>query len=160
MRVLLDTNVLTRLANPADESTRVLAETSVELIQSGGHILSLLPQNIYEFWSVATRPTEQNGFGWSPQDVRVEVDMILEIFPLLQDARAIFPRWLELVSDYQVRGKPTHDARLVAGMLRHGVEYLITFNDRDFSRYEQIKSLHPQDIVDGKVALPTQSSDS
>ena len=42
-------------------------------------------------------------------------------------------------------GKPTHDARLVALMLEHGVTHLLTFNSGDFNRYQEIGVIDPAD---------------
>jgi hypothetical protein len=48
-----------------------------------------------------------------------------------------------LVANYDVKGKQVHDARLVAGMLRHNVSHLLTFNAKDFSRYSEISVIEP-----------------
>lgn len=34
-----------------------------------------------------------------------------------------------------VRGKPAHDARLVAAMRLHGITRILTFNVGDYARY-------------------------
>ena len=52
--------------------------------------LCLVPQTIYEFWVVATRPTSQNGFGLAPNDVKSLIDSTLDQFTLLRDERGIF----------------------------------------------------------------------
>lgn len=90
MKILLDTNLLTRLANPAQREMHDLAEAVVETVCIRGHVPCLLPQSIYEFWVVATRPLNVNGLGMSPDEAREEVDSMLSLFPLLQDERAIF----------------------------------------------------------------------
>lgn len=41
----------------------------------------------------------------------------------------------QLIAKYQVSGVAVHDARLVAMMLAHDVNRVLTINDRDFSRY-------------------------
>jgi hypothetical protein len=41
-------------------------------------------------------------------------------------------RWLELADRFQVACKHTHDARLAALLLVHGVRRLLTFNTTDF----------------------------
>jgi hypothetical protein len=45
------------------------------------------------------------------------------------------------VAGYQVSGKNAHDARLVAAMLVHGIESILTFNTQDFFRYGEIRVL-------------------
>jgi predicted nucleic acid-binding protein len=153
MKVLLDTNLLTRLANPAQREMHDLAEAVVETVCIRGHVPCLLPQSIYEFWVVATRPLNVNGLGMSPTEAREEVDSMLSLFPLLQDERAIYFRWLDLVSGHQVSGKPAHDARLVAAMLRHDLSCLITFNGGDFARYSEITPVHPSEVIAGTAAF-------
>ena len=62
---LLDTNVVVRLMEPAaPEHTTV--EDAIRRLIRAGHALVLAPQVLTEFWVVATRPVEVNGFGWPP----------------------------------------------------------------------------------------------
>lgn len=65
MPVLLDTNVLVRLANTADAAYLVAVRAVVELHRRG-EVLHVTPQNLIEFRSVATRPGALNGLGLSP----------------------------------------------------------------------------------------------
>jgi predicted nucleic acid-binding protein len=78
---------------------------------------------------------------------------MLSLFPLLQDERAIFFRWLELVTAHEVSGKPAHDARLVAAMLRHGLMCLLTFNTADFARYSEVTVVHPDGVIAGTASI-------
>jgi predicted nucleic acid-binding protein len=45
-----------------------------------------------------------------------------------------------------VSGVQVHDARLVAAMRVHGVKSILTFNDRDFTRYTDIDAVHPRSV--------------
>ena len=154
MKVLFDTNILTRLVNPEPDDVHDLAKKCVDAVVADSHLPCVLPQNIYEFWSVATRPTEQNGLGMSTEAARAEVDSILQHFYLLRDERAIFGQWLDLVTLHDVKGKPAHDARLVAGMLRHGLSEMVTFNDKDFARYAQVTTHIPVALASGRASIP------
>jgi len=60
MRILLDTNVLCRLAERG-HSHHAIAENSVTKLRDDQHELCLVPQVLYEYWVVATRPTSENG---------------------------------------------------------------------------------------------------
>jgi predicted nucleic acid-binding protein len=93
---------------------------------------------------------------FSIEQTRSEVDAILILFALLRDERAIFEPWLNLVTSHGVQGKTTHDARLVAAMLRHGVSHLLTFNTGDFVRYSEIAAVHPDDVLAGRVLESTE----
>jgi predicted nucleic acid-binding protein len=107
----------------------------------------LVPQCLYEFYSVVTRPAHNNGLGISPSDAVEIVNDFLDVMPLLRDERMVFHHWLTLVSDYEVQGKQSHDTRLVAAMDRHQVNTLITFNIGDFQRFTHITVVSPSDIV-------------
>jgi hypothetical protein len=68
--ILLDTNVLTRMARSTDPQSGV-ARAAIKALRQRSEQLILVPQNIYEFWVVATRPpgvppTGRNGLGMSP----------------------------------------------------------------------------------------------
>ena len=152
MRVLLDTNLLTRLANGPSDPDYGSAEECVEQLRSFGHALCLVPQNHYEFWAVATRPLDANGLAMTIAEAEAELDRFKPpLFQLLQDERAILPRWNELIRKYDVKGKVTYDARLVAAMLRHGISHLLTFNAAHFVRFKEIKALTPQEVLAGSI---------
>jgi predicted nucleic acid-binding protein len=69
------------------------------------------------------------------------------MFPLLPGTPAIFPVWESLVIQYQVSGKPAHDARLVAAMQVHGLTTILTFDKTGFSRYAGIEVVDPADAA-------------
>ena len=65
MKVLLDTNILLRLsATQAAEHADVVR--AVASLLSRGDEPVITPQVLIELWVVATRPTNVNGFGWTP----------------------------------------------------------------------------------------------
>ena len=146
MRILLDTNVLVRVADPKDPD-QGLAADALDRLDQQGHELRLVPQNLYELWVVGTRPKATNGLGFSSQEMQVLLQRFAELFPLLKDERGVIDRWQALVIQQDVRGKQAHDARIVAAMLRHGVDHLLTFNAADFGRYSEIAVLSPGDVV-------------
>ena len=45
---------------------------------------------------------------------------------------------LDLVNQFEVRGKQVHDCNLVATMLSHGIHKIVTRNAVDFRRYEPV----------------------
>ena len=145
MSFLVDTNVLLRSAQPAHpmhaDATRAVGE-----LLSRGEPLSIVPQNIIEYWAVATRPVDANGLGMSVTETAVEVSRLKGIFNLLPDTPTIFAEWEALVSRHAVKGKEAHDARLVAAMLAHRVTSLLTFNTADFKRYTEISAVDPRDV--------------
>ena len=68
---------------------------------------------------------------------------------MLPETPAIYSAWKRLVFDYQVSGKPTYDARLVAAMQVHGITSILTFNPSDFRRYAGIEVVAPAEINKG-----------
>lgn len=142
MNVLLDTNILGRYLQLGHSQHRA-AKDAVDALVARGDAPRLVPQVLYELWSVATRPAAVNGLGLSAAQAAAEVSRMLRLFPLLDDSPAIFPEWQRLVTAHAVMGKNGHDARLVAAMLVHGVTHLLTFNTADFTRFPGITVLDP-----------------
>ena len=64
MRVLVDTNILLRSAQPS-HPLRLEATHAVSRLIRGNIAVFFCSQNIAEFCNVATRPTEMNGLGGS-----------------------------------------------------------------------------------------------
>jgi predicted nucleic acid-binding protein len=48
---------------------------------------------------------------------------------------------------HRVSGVHVHDAKLVAAMIVHGIDQILTFNVDDFARYSEIQVVHPRAIV-------------
>jgi predicted nucleic acid-binding protein len=152
MKILVDSNLFLRSAQP-QHSQHQAAKFAVAGVIQNGHQVVVVPQIIYEFWVVATRPVDRNGLGLSAEQVSIDVDSILDASTMHRDERAVFDIWLELVSRHQVIGKIAHDARLVAAMLRHGITHILSFNKQDFLRFSDIVVIHPTDAASLPPAL-------
>jgi len=92
-------------------------------------------QSLYEFWVVATRPINQNGFGWTPDRAAAWIHVCQRTYHFLPEDPKVFDEWMSLVSRHDTKGKPAHDARLAACMNVNGIGKILTFNARDFARY-------------------------
>lgn len=143
---LLDTNILLRIANRGG-SDHTLVYDAVARLADSGAILYYTPQNIAEFWNVATRPAAKNGFGLGPSDVDAEIRLFEQGMVLLPDREAIYLEWRRLVLNHKVSGVQVHDARLVAAMIVYGVPNLLTLNTGDFGRFPQIQAVHPSTVL-------------
>ena len=143
--VLLDSNICLRLANINAPQYPLVSGATKALLNEGNE-LAIVPQNIYELWAVATRPTSSNGLGWSTRRTEEAVELLRSSFILLSDTPDLFSTWLELVTRFDVKGKQVHDARLVAAMQTHGVENILTLNVKDFERYLEVKPVHPEEV--------------
>jgi predicted nucleic acid-binding protein len=153
MSILFDTNILLRGAQLGHPMYRSAVDAGAVLRQQG-EILCLAPQNLYEFWVVATRPKGQNGLGFTPTRALSELARLKTIFTLLDDTPVIFLEWERLITQYQISGKNGHDARLVAAMIVHGINQILTFNVSDFRRYQNIMVLDPRQVVASWLPIP------
>jgi predicted nucleic acid-binding protein len=153
MRLLIDTNVLLRICEPAHEWHKV-ASTALQTVRDAGHEPVIVPQNIYEFWVVATRTVDANGWGKTPAEAAKLAADLRQLFTILRDERTVLEFWLELVESNHVAGVKAYDAKLVAAMQRHRVTHIVTFNDADFRRFAHVRVWTPGGIVTGIDALP------
>ena len=149
---VVDSNILLRLAEPAHAMHADALAASSALL-GAGEIVHTLPQNIAEFWNVCTRPLDKNGLGLTPAQTDAEVTRLEMLFPVLLDNASIYAEWRQLVVKHAVSGVQVHDARIAAAIRTHGVTHLMTFNDKDFKRYQNITAMTPAEVI---KAYPSQ----
>ncbi|MGN6368519.1 MAG: type II toxin-antitoxin system VapC family toxin [Phycisphaerae bacterium] len=135
--ILVDTNILARYTNSGDPQGLVVRR-ALERLKSRGESVVMVPQNIHEFWAVATRPRGprpmgENGLGMSVEVARAWIQFFCRRYALLPDLKELTASWLALVADNRVTGYRCHDARLVAAMATYGIQRILTFNAKDFS---------------------------
>ena len=147
MRVLVDTNILLRSAQPNHPLSSQAALAVSKLIRQKQTVF-FCPQNVVEFWNVATRPAGQNGLGLSSEEALQEISNIEKSLILLPDVSAIYTAWKQIVSTHKVQGVKVHDAHLVAIMNVYSVEKILTFNSLDFERFKTITVIHPSALAD------------
>lgn len=146
MKCLVDTNILLRLVQK-NSPMHLDTQRAILKLKKQGEFLCIIPQNIIEFWAVATRPLDKNGLGLSITQAEEESEKLKKIFILELDTPQIFTEWESLVIKYQVMGKQVHDARLVAAMVAHNITHLLTFNVDDFKRFLDIVVVDPRSVV-------------
>ena len=148
MSYLVDTNVLLRLTDKGDPLRGIVNDAVTALLERGERIY-YTQQNRREFWNVATRPVNKNGFGFSVSETVDRLVRIDAIFTRLPDRPESGPEWDRLVTQYGVHGSAVHDAQLVAAMLAHGIPRILTFNGEDFRRYAgEVTPMHPMQCVE------------
>ncbi|HWP53326.1 MAG TPA: PIN domain-containing protein [Pyrinomonadaceae bacterium] len=145
MIYLIDTNILLRSIQ-TDDPSYGHARRAVAALIDQDHQLSVVAQNLIEFWAVATRPRESNGLALSIAETAAHVTSFQQTFKLLLDTPAIFSEWERLVQLHSVSGRQAHDARLVAAMLVHNASHLLTFNVADFKRFQEITVVDPKAV--------------
>lgn len=146
MSYLVDSNVLLRLVYRRDSMHVDAQRAYTTLRQQDQSLLCIVPQNLIEFWAVATRPTSANGLGLTIEEAAHESSLLKSLFILKPDRPEIYTIWEQLVINYKVRGKQAHDTRLVASMIFHQITYLLTFNTDDFKRFSEITAIDPRNI--------------
>ena len=143
---LVDSNILLRIAR-CDDPDHAIVDAALARLAEGGTTLYYTHQNIAEFWNVATRPVDKNGFGLTLTDAERETRVIEKGMVLLADSEAVYHEWRRLVLAHAVSGVQVHDARLAAAMSVHGVTHLLTLNPEDFKRYAHITAVHPGSLA-------------
>lgn len=145
MRILVDTNILLRAVQRSHPSSRA-AINAIKMLHRQQHALCLAPQNIIEFWNVCTRPVDANGLGLSVSGTDRYIKKLKVMFTVVHDSPQIFEKWHELVVQHNVTGVKVHDSRLVAIMKVHGITSILTFNGKDFARYDGIAAIAPDTV--------------
>lgn len=146
MSCLVDTNVLVRLAVPADPR-HLVARRAVEALVKEEDLYAA-GQNFIELWNVTTRPAENNGLGQTTKVADRLLKSFEQTFSRLPEPAEVYDRWRELVVRFDISGVKVHDARLVALMLANDVVRILTFNAADFRRYEVlgIRAVEPGEV--------------
>lgn len=146
-KYLLDTNVVLRFSNPSDSQHDLATEAVATLLLQGNECY-LTAQILIELWVVSTRPVDVNGLGWSIEQTHDVIEQLLNRFPMADETSEIFPSWLSLVTDNQINGKRTHDARIAAVMLTSGINHILTLNPNDFSGIPGIAIVQPRQVLE------------
>ena len=143
---LLDTNILLRYAE-AGNPLFATVDAALAALHGAGEVLCVVPQNLYEFWAVATRPVAGNGLGLSVPECVAQVARLKRLFGLLPDQPGLLAEWEQLVDAYACHGRVSYDARLVAAMRTHGITRLVTLNGGDFARFPGVTVIDPRAVA-------------
>jgi predicted nucleic acid-binding protein len=144
---LPDSNIVLRYVQPTNSLYQIVVD-SIDKLQQNGEKIVLVPQVLVEFWVVATRPKEVNGFGMTTLEAQNELENLQRLFVVLPENEKIFNEWKAIVTKHKVSGKPSHDARIVAAMKTHKIDKILTLNPQDFKRFDEIISITPQQVLD------------
>jgi predicted nucleic acid-binding protein len=96
---------------------------------------------------VCTRPADKNGLGLTPIETERQLNQLESILTLLHDSPAVYEQWRKLIAQYEVKGIQVHDARMAAAMQVHGIDRILTYNPRDFGRYDGIQPVCPDEVI-------------
>jgi predicted nucleic acid-binding protein len=143
---LIDSNILIRWVQHESPDFRTV-DASIKQLSRSGATPCYTSQNLGEFWNVLTRPANRNGYGFSPEQADIRARNVEASLRLLPDNPAVHNEWRRLLVDYHISGVQVHDARLVAAMRVHGVKRILTFNTKDFARFNEIEAVHPAQMA-------------
>lgn len=135
-RAVLDTNVLLA-ATDQGRSEHARAMAALNDWPAVGTALYTSGQILREYLSVATRPARQNGLGMGQADAVANVRALRERLWLMSESEKVCERLLALLESTQCAGKQVHDANVVATMLTHGIDTVVTINVDHFVRYKE-----------------------
>ncbi len=142
---LIDSNILLRISKDDDPQCAMIGRALRTLLDRNMR-LCYTSQTLGEFWNVATRPPDKNGFGLSVAEADRLVRVIERDFEFLPDSRDVHDRWRSLLVAHDIHGVQVHDTRLAASMYVHRVGQLLTLNVRDFRRFDGLRVLHPSEL--------------
>ena len=83
------------------------------------------------------------GLGLKLADAVANVRAVRTRTTLLDEDAKVADRLLSLLDEILCRGEQVHDANVVATMLEHGIDVLVTVNIADFTRFEHYITLIP-----------------
>ena len=75
MPTLIDTNILLRSVQPS-HPMHAVAVRALEALMKREEPLVIAVQNVAEFWNAATRPSENNGLGFTIEEAQAELARI------------------------------------------------------------------------------------
>lgn len=132
-RIFVDTNVLV-YATQATAPWHADARRALTDWRSRGAELWISRQVLREYLSTLSRP--QTISAPMPMPVLVQdIRQFESLFIVAEDGPIVTAQLLDLLTAISCAGKQIHDANIVATMLTHGVNKLLTHNERDFSRF-------------------------
>jgi len=89
---------------------------------------------------------ENNGLGLSISYTNQQLQNIEKAVTVLEDNADVYQNFRRLVVEHSVVGVKVHDAKIVAAMMAHGIENLLTFDVEDFRRFPEVTAVSPADI--------------
>ncbi|MGH9301254.1 MAG: type II toxin-antitoxin system VapC family toxin [Acidimicrobiales bacterium] len=130
----MDTNILLAATDEARQQHE-MAIAAINVWPASGLVLYTSGQIMREYLAVATRPVKRNGLGMARGDAIANVRALRARLTLLAEDTKVSDRLIGLLEAVECSGKQIHDANVVATMLVHGIDTVVTMNVDDFSRF-------------------------
>jgi predicted nucleic acid-binding protein len=134
-RIFVDTNVLvysTNVLSPLKD----IAKRAIQKAREQGIELIISQQILREYLAVTTR-FSVTGSGVTLHEIVDNLQIFRTEFTLLEEKLAVLAKLIELIQIFPTAGSQVHDANIIATMLVHGIDYLLTHNVDDFKRFSE-----------------------
>ena len=100
-------------------------------------------QILREYLAAATR-LNATGSDMPLDKILENIQSFRENFRVVEDNQlAVLDKLVDLVQSTSTAGKQIHDANIVAIMLVHGIDHLLTHNIADFQRFSEFIKILP-----------------
>ncbi len=139
--IFIDTNVLI-YANVASAPMHSQALTTLNNLWTSGEVLWISRQVIREYVANVTRP-QTYAAPMPATNVIARVQYFEQTFQVAEDTSTVTGKLRDLLKSIVIGGKQMHDANIVASMLSHGIDNLLTHNVTDFNRYNHLITVIP-----------------
>jgi predicted nucleic acid-binding protein len=138
-KAFVDTNVLLRALH-SDFTLHQAAKGLIDRYWDQGYVLWINRQVVREYLVQVTHPaTFVQSLTY--EQIARQIGVIRALFKIPDETDAITQRLMTLLQTYPARGKLIHDANLVAVMLEHDIDTLLTLNTADFQRFVPLITL-------------------
>jgi predicted nucleic acid-binding protein len=144
-RVFADTNILLRAFHAElAQHTQVKALFDQTILTNTPIFISR--QVIREYLVQVTHPRTFD-IPLTMDEAQHHLAQIRQVCDVLDDTESVTKQLLALLKAYPTTGKQVHDANIVATMLAHDIDKLLTLNVADFRRFEsRIQTITVNDI--------------
>jgi predicted nucleic acid-binding protein len=111
-------------------------------LDAAGHALWISRQVLREYAVVVSRKmNDKNVF--DAEALTADLDRFEPEFFMADEDRRVTSALKSLIKSHSVKGKPVHDANIVATMLVNGLKKVLTQNGKDFVRYAPLIEVLP-----------------
>ena len=153
--IALDTNVLV-YAVAEEDPHHAASRRLVEAVAAGLLPACVFPQNLLEFYAVATNPRRM-ACPLTAAQALTEMANLRAIFPVVMPKESALDRLTGLASSTGTAAADIFDACIAAQMLDAGIDAICTYTARDFEGFP-LNVATPEEIMDALGLLPDGSS--
>lgn len=140
-RIFIDTNILIYLTfSDFENKKHINVRNKIEEFIQDDYELYISPQILREFYAISTN----NKLFKTPlsiEDSIMKVKEYLKFFNIIYELDSTIHRVLKLCKKYKIKKQNIHDVNIVATMLDNDIRYIFTYNKKDFTNINEIKTI-------------------